>query len=529
MPPRGRSYGRSLSQPGVLAVLCGGLMLFAYSQVSSLRAVTSSARLLILGAAFLLVAWGVSRIIGAWFWPTGRASALDGRGGRVQISWPGVFLILFGIVAFDTADSEVSAGLPATVLYAVGAVLVFWGLREIVTKLFPALRARRPRRRQMLTQPGLVYLAIMVTLFLGSLLGRSNPLMLIFSMMIGAFVLNGWITYSMLQRMRVERQLPERTMAGEPVAVEIALENRKRLLASWLMVVSDRIESESERLDAEVVIARVAPRGRTAGSYLFRPMRRGRYRFGPLDISTRFPLGLVERGVTVPAAGALVVYPRLGRLLPAWKRDREHAEQLVQRSEARRGTYHDDFHGLREYRWGDNPRAIHWRTSARRSELMVCEFNESRNCDLTVLLDLWTPARAGTSERDRVELAVSFAATLCVGQLRQARDAELAVAVAGETFTDWCGTAGPASMEALLDLLAVVGPGSTPDIGRLLQTAATRRGPGTQTVLVTTRPRADGRILDWDRLLASRPAMERGTDLRVIEAGPEELAPYFQL
>jgi uncharacterized protein (DUF58 family) len=230
----------------------------------------------------------------------------------------------------------------------------------------------------------------------------------------------------------------------------------------------------------------------------------------------------------VPATGELLVYPRLGRLLPAWKRDREAAEQFVHLQEARRGSYHDEFHGLREFRWGDNPRAIHWRTSARRSELMVCEYDESRDRNLILLLDLWQPERATEPDHDRMELAVSFAATLCVAQLRQARDAELALLVAGETFTEWRGSTGPAGMESMLDLLAVVRGGSA-DLARLLQTASARRAPGTQTVLVTTRSRTENGLAPWERLVAHRSGVDRGGEFKVVEAGSQELARFFQL
>ena len=36
-----------------------------------------------------------------------------------------------------------------------------------------------------------------------------------------------------------------------------------------------------------------------------------------------------------------------------------------------------DFHGLRTFQPADSPRWIHWRTSARRGELMVKEFEET--------------------------------------------------------------------------------------------------------------------------------------------------------
>ena len=62
-----------------------------------------------------------------------------------------------------------------------------------------------------------------------------NMLMLVFAMLVGPFVLNGWITFSMLKRMNVVRRAPRRTMAGDPVSVEIELSNEKNLLSAWLM------------------------------------------------------------------------------------------------------------------------------------------------------------------------------------------------------------------------------------------------------------------------------------------------------
>src|SRR4029079_3743291 len=92
--------------------------------------------------------------------------------------------------------------------------------------------------------------------------------------------------------------------------------------------------------------------------------KRGKYRFKMLDLVTRSPFGLLERRVTMLAPEQLVVYPRIGQMTRRW--------QLLQRqaSEARRGQRHDrstqqqEYHGLRDYRPGDSPRWIHWRTSA---------------------------------------------------------------------------------------------------------------------------------------------------------------------
>ena len=95
-------------------------------------------------------------------------------------------------------------------------------------------------------------------------------------------------------------------------------------------------------------------------------------------------------------------------------------------SEAKRGRRHDrtarqqEYHGLRDYRPGDSPRWIHWRTTARVGEPMVKEFEQQTEQDLAVLLDPWLPRAGATPEqREAVEDAIRFAATVCLEACRR--------------------------------------------------------------------------------------------------------------
>ena len=54
------------------------------------------------------------------------------------------------------------------------------------------------------------------------------------------------------------------------------------------------------------------------GAYRGRLVERGRYRFGPLRLSTRFPFGLFSRTITAGEVETLIVLPRLGRLTEGW-------------------------------------------------------------------------------------------------------------------------------------------------------------------------------------------------------------------
>ncbi len=115
----------------------------------------------------------------------------------------------------------------------------------------------------------------------------------------------------------------------------------------------------------------------------------------------------------------IVIYPRIGHMTRRWFQIQRQA------TENRQGQRHDssaqqvEYHGLRDYRSGDSPRWIHWRTSARRGELMVKEFEHQNEQDLAILIDPWLPrARASTEQRETIEQAISFAATLCVETAR---------------------------------------------------------------------------------------------------------------
>ena len=87
----------------------------------------------------------------------------------------------------------------------------------------------------------------------------------------------------------------------------------------------------------------------------------------------------------------MLVYPRIGHLTRRWFQIQRQA------TENRQGQRHDssaqqvEYHGLRGYRSGDSPRWIHWRTSARRGELMVKEFEHQNEQDLAILIDPWLP------------------------------------------------------------------------------------------------------------------------------------------
>jgi len=417
-----------------------------------------------------------------------------------SISLPGLlsticgWAVIFVYLKFK-AIADLTQNPSWLLLFSAGALLSLWGTKQILVSYFPSLSKQKYRKlnrhRVSLPRAGFFYLLIMTVLFVGAMIGRSNLLMLVFAMMAGPFVTNGWLMFTMLRRTQASRKIPERISAGEIFSVELTLSNHKFWFSSWLMVLGDFIHNDQENLEASVVFDHIPARDKRVGHYQLRLMQRGRYHFGPLNLSTRFPLGIGERGLLFEAQDSLLVHPKIGYLTSKWNQKNFAATELAEQQKTSRGMFDDEVHSLREFRGGDNPRAIHWRTSARRNELMVREYHQSRDHDLTLYLDLWIPQKPSEDDLERVELAVSFAATVGLAHFRSSNESKITLLAVGKRDRQWEGQASPINMNSLMDLLAVVKAGPCSGLDLQLDHLKNQNSLKAKSLFITTRNLAE--------------------------------------
>jgi uncharacterized protein (DUF58 family) len=182
----------------------------------------------------------------------------------------------------------------------------------------------------------------------------------------------------------------------------------------------------------------------------------------------------------------------------------------------RGGAGDDEFQRLREYRGGDSPRDIHWRTTARRNELMVREYEHSRRRDVLLVVDLWLAPRPGFRDLERVELAVSFAASICVDHLQAATDSAVDLIVCGAQV--WRAAAGSqvASLDGLLETLALVQAGPVQSLAVELEAAIATTPERLRRILLTTRRRE----------IAQAMLPPEASDFEIIECDPSQIANY---
>lgn len=361
------------------------------------------------------------------------------------------------------------------------------------------------RSRMLLPREGMVYLGIMLVIAVGALTGGNpdtgNMLLLLFGMMAGPFVLNGWVVVAMLARVKIVRDHPMTAQAGSFFSVEITLQNEKRFLSSRLVEVRDVIIGNRIREEPSVTFVRVGPKEERVGHYELCIAKRGLYQFGPIRISSRFPLGIGERGYTIPGLSELLVHPAIGKLLPGWKRRERELAESATRANARQGIFDDEFHSIREYRPGDSSRAIHWRSSARHGQVMVKEHQERREADVIVLLDFYETAEFTVYLQEKT---VSLAATLCVEQTRHAASGTYRIVIAGKELQSLEVVGASRFREAALRALSVCMVSPRAQLApMMISMSQASISSNSRFVLLTPRPEAA-------RLLAEAIAQDSG-------------------
>lgn len=197
---------------------------------------------------------------------------------------------------------------------------------------------------------------------------------------------------------------PDRTTVGEPALGRIHVRNTARR-PSVAFTAVDRIGPETVTLD----VRSVAGGGMRAVNYPLPAPRRGRIPLGPLTVERRDPFGLFRWARRQTSDDVLWVHPRIHpmRALPVGVvldyEGRTHEN-------ARLGTV--TFSALREYVPGDDPRQIHWRSTARLGTLVVREHIDTTEPTTTVVLDTRSEAFDPHSFEHAVEVAASVVRTV---------------------------------------------------------------------------------------------------------------------
>ncbi len=350
----------------------------------------------------------------------------------------------------------------------------------------------RPHLLLIPTREGTYYIAVLLFVLTGSVLREINLMLALAGLMLGPVLLSLLGGLISLRSVTIRRRMIPVARVGQPHTIELFVSSGRRRLSSWLIWINDRwVADDSARtvLRGSAIVARLSAKQTVRVSYRCLPQQRGRYTAAPVEISTRFPLGLVRHSRLITAPERLLVLPRVGRLTPAWSK---LLRPLSPNGSQRRHPQHaaqGDFFGLREWRPGDNKRAVHWRSSARRGTLIVRQFEQPRHQEFALLLDLWQPLSPTADDRAAVERAVSFAATL-IGELWQRGGGRLTLSIGDRNCQTLSAALSSPFQQIALERLALAQASADVDQHALVRASLQQAASDATFIWIGTRPTA---------------------------------------
>ncbi|MGW0556624.1 DUF58 domain-containing protein [Streptomyces sp. NPDC002926] len=267
------------------------------------------------------------------------------------------------------------------------------------------------------------------------------------------------VLYRTRYRVAGSRRLsPLRVPAGSEARVHLRMDNVSRLPTGLLMLQDHVPYVLGPR--PRFVLDQVEAGGRREVSYRVRSDLRGRYPLGPLQLRLSDPFGMCELTRSFSAYDTLTVIPRTEALPPVkLAGEASGYGDGRQRSLALAG---DDDIIPRTYRYGDDLRRVHWRSTARYGELMVRREEQPQRARCTVLLDTRRVAYQGAGPDSAFEWAVSGAASALVHMLERGFAVRLLTdtgnSVPGEGGDGFAGSTQESADSAglMMDTLAVV-------------------------------------------------------------------------
>ena len=259
----------------------------------------------------------------------------------------------------------------------------------------------------MLTRSGLGASIAAVVLVVCGAWWRYEELVVAGAAAAAAIVVALWSARSS-QRAEVARMVGSpRVARGDSIRAVYRVTNPGRRRLAPVTVID---ECDGQRVS--VPIGEIAPLDRTEAVGSIPTRRRGVFPIGPWAVERIDPLGLAIGRRQSSTTSQIIVHPRIYPLAGPYGAMHTVEDEAVVRSAASDPL--SGFVSLREYVDGDDPRLIHWPTSARMGTLMLREHVELRRPEFTVVLD----AVEGVATAEDFEEMVDVAASIAVHALK---------------------------------------------------------------------------------------------------------------
>jgi uncharacterized protein (DUF58 family) len=199
------------------------------------------------------------------------------------------------------------------------------------------------------------------------------------------FIIDVLLLFIPRQPIQGRRRSSDRLSNGDDNVIIVLIDNKYPF--SLALTIIDEIPFQFQKRDFRMHI-RIGRREKKSVSYILRPVERGEYLFGALNIFAATAIGFVSRRFRFSVDEVIPVYPSIIQmkkyeLLAVSNRLTDAGIKKI-----RRLGHTMEFDHIRRYVSGDDNRTINWRATARKVDIMVNQFEDEKSQPVYSIIDM---------------------------------------------------------------------------------------------------------------------------------------------
>jgi uncharacterized protein (DUF58 family) len=192
------------------------------------------------------------------------------------------------------------------------------------------------------------------------------------------------VLFNKNSRVEAQRETPAVLSLGDNNPITVTLVN-KSAWKLWIVVIDELPEQFQLRnfrlkfaLEPNVVYRKV---------YELRPVTRGEYQFGNIQVFVTTGIGLIKRRITTPLEANVPVYPSIIQMKKYELKTFARIATEFGVKKVRRIGHSYEFEHIKQYIRGDDYRSINWKATGRRAQLMVNQYEDEKSQNVYSIID----------------------------------------------------------------------------------------------------------------------------------------------
>lgn len=206
----------------------------------------------------------------------------------------------------------------------------------------------------------------------------------LFVLALALVILDGYILFRPQLKVEAERRLPRLFSLGDENTVRIHLYNPSG--APLTITLIDELPIQLQIRDFEKHLT-LQPDEEKQLSYSLRPLERGEYTFGAINLFLSTRIGLLQFRQRVESDMHVPVYPSILQMKQFELRAFDRIAHHKGLKKIRRIGHSYEFEQIKNYVRGDDYRSINWKASSRRASLMVNQYQDERSQQIYCVID----------------------------------------------------------------------------------------------------------------------------------------------